>query len=508
MQSEEMNERRLDGVSVAELFKSPTGLIYADYIVLPDEISLTTDEIRLKTRLTRKIQLQRPFVSSPMDTVTETELAVALALMGGVGVIHYNNDIADQAKMVEKVKRFRNGFIFDPIVLSPNDSINSIYKIKKKYGFSGVPITENGKKKSKLLGIVTNRDIDFETNREKKISEVMTKTLVTGDENLDLKQAYELLKESKKGKLLIVNNKKELVGLVCRSDLIKHREFPLATTDEEGSLIVGAAINTSGESHERVLELERVGVDFVVIDSSQGHSLHQVKLIKWIKENYPHLEVVAGNVVTTKQAQALIDAGCDSLRVGMGPGSICITQDVLSVGRAQATAVYHVAQCAREHNIPIIADGGIQSIGDIFKSLAIGASTVMMGAMFAGTHESPGEYFFEKGVRVKGYRGMASTEALKVGGAKRYYSTRQNYQFPQGVSGTVADKGSIYNLVPYLSQGIKLSFQNCGIKNLADLHAKMVSGSLRLERRTVGAQKQASVHGLRSYQEPMIANGS
>ncbi|MCS7204580.1 MAG: IMP dehydrogenase [Leptospiraceae bacterium] len=493
-----------DGFSAEEIFSNFEGITYKDLIILPGYIDFSPNEVSLETQLTRNIKIQRPLISSPMDTVTEDKMAIALALLGGIGIIHYNNTPEEQAELVQKVKRFKNGFITDPIVLSPEHTIADVYAIKQKYGFSGIPITEDGTRNGKLIGIVTNRDIDLEKDTSIKLKEVMTTDLIVAKEGLSLAEANEILKRSKKGKLPIVNENGQLVALICRSDIKKHREFPFASKDANKRLMVGAAISTRPESKERLRLLVEAGVDVVVIDSAQGNSVYQVEMIKYIKKRYPDLDVIAGNVVTQEQSYNLIQAGADALRVGMGPGSICITQDTMAVGRAQATAVYKTAKFARKYGIPVIADGGITNIGDIAIALAIGASTTMMGSLFAGTHEAPGEYFYENGVKVKKYRGMASFEAMKAGGAKRYFSDDQEIKVAQGVSGTVVDKGSMFEFVPYLVQGLKLSFQDMGVRSIPELHEKMYAGKIRFERRTLSAQVQGSVHGLFSYQYPVF----
>ena len=502
--TEKSDKCPLDGVSVEKMFQGDTGLSYRDYLVLPGYIDFHPSEVSLRTKLTREIELVQPFLSSPMDTVTEAEMAIALALLGGIGIIHYNNTLEEQVRLVEKVKRYKNGFITDPIVLSPKNTIKDIDSIKQKFGFSGIPITEDGTRSTPILGIVTNRDIDLEKNRNIEISNVMTKDLIFAKDGMDLSKAYQILKESKKGKLPIIDNKGCLVALICRSDLQKNQNYPLASKDNLKRLRVGAAISTQLEAYDRIPELVKVGVDCLVIDAAQGHSRYEIEMIHWLKKNYPETQIIAGNVVSTEQSRALISAGCDALRVGMGPGSICITQDTMAVGRAQATAVYQVAQFASRHEVPVIADGGISSIGDMANALAIGASTVMMGSMFAGTVEAPGEYFYESGVRLKRYRGMASFEAIEAGGEKRYFSETPSVKVAQGVSGTVVDKGSMFEYVPYLLQGLRLSFQDMGVTNISTLHKKMREGMLRFEKRTPSAQAQGSVHGLYSYSTPSL----
>jgi len=493
-----------DGHAAAEIFGGDTGLTYRDYLVLPGYIDFHPSDVVLETRLTRNLRIQRPMISSPMDTVTEDRMAIAMALLGGIGIVHYNNPIERQVELVEKVKRYKNGFIEDPIVLGPHNTIHDLDMIKKRYNFSGIPITEDGTRNSRLLGIVTNRDVDFEKDRTIRLSEVMTRDLVTAPEGISLTDANIILKSSKKGKLPIINEKGQLVALMCRSDLKKNQDFPYASKDSQKRLMVGAAISTKIEAYDRVDALYRAGADLVVIDSAQGNSNYQMQTIQYIKKHYPSLEVVAGNVVTTDQCINLIRAGADALRIGMGPGSICITQDVMAVGRAQATAVFQTARFARKYDVPVIADGGISTIGDMANALAIGASTTMMGSMFAGTQEAPGEYFYENGVRLKKYRGMASLEAMEAGGDKRYFSEDQPVKVAQGVSGFVVDKGSMFQFVPYLMQGLKQSFQDMGARSLSELHDQLNSGKLRFEKRSSSAQLQGGVHSLHSFTGPAM----
>jgi IMP dehydrogenase len=492
----------MDGFKAEEIFTKKNGFAYDDFIILPGFIDFAAEEVVLESNLTRNIRIKNPLVSSPMDTVTESKMAIGLALMGGIGIIHYNNTIEEQTAEIRKVKRFENGFINDPIVLSPSNTIADIDAIKEKYGFSGIPITETGKLNSLLLGIVTNRDIDFETERTKKLSDVMTTDLVTAKKGISLTQANQILKNSKKGKLPIVDDSGRLIALMSRKDLLKNREYPMASKDPQKQLMVGAAISTRDESRDRLAALVEAGVDIVVIDAAQGSSVYQVEMIKYIKKKYPGIEVVGGNVVTEEQCESLIKAGADALRIGMGPGSICTTQMTMAVGRAQATAVYRAARFARKHSIPVIADGGISTIGHIAKALSLGASTVMMGSMFAGTNEAPGEYFYENGVRLKKYRGMASQEALEAGGSKRYFAEDAKIKVVQGVSGAVLDKGSLFEFVPYLIQGLKHSFQDMGTRDIAALHENLYSGKLRFELRSPSAQMEGGIHDMYSYKEP------
>jgi len=492
----------LDGFSAEETFLKNTGYTYNDFIVLPGFIDFAPDEVNLETNLTRNIVIKSPLVSSPMDTVTEADMAISMALWGGIGIIHYNNSPEQQAEEVRKVKRYENGFITNPLVLSPDHRVSDVDIIKAKYNFSGIPITENGKLNSKLVGIVTNRDIDFEKDRSKFLRDVMTKDPLTAEEGITLSEANQILRSSKKGKLPIVDKNGNLVSLMSRNDLLKNREFPLASKDDKKQLRAGAAISTKEEAKVRLEALAEAGVDVVVIDSAQGNSIYQIEMIKFIKSKYPQIEVIGGNVVTEGQCKTLIDAGADALRIGMGPGSICTTQTTMAVGRSQATAVYRTARYSAERGVPVIADGGIANTGHISKALALGASAAMMGSMFAGTNEAPGEYFYENGVRLKKYRGMASKEAMEVGGNKRYFAEDAKVIVAQGVSGAVLDKGSMNDYVPYLIQSLKHSFQDMGIRDLKKLHESAKTGDLRFEIRSPMAQREGHVHDMYSYNEP------
>ena len=407
-----------DGLSAKELIEDGYGLTYNDILLLPGFIDFPANRVNTECRVSRNIKLQTPFVSSPMDTVTEHQMAIAMAQLGGIGILHNNNTAEEQAEMVRKVKRFRHGFIDDPIVLTPECTVTDVLDQKKKNGFCGYPVTDTGKLGGQLLGIVTSRDIDLlpEKDHGRKVASVMTtkESLIVGKEGLNLEGAQDLLKASKKGKLPIVNESFELVAIISKADLKKEYSFPSASLDKNNQLLVGAAVSTHPDDRERCLLCAQAGVDLIVIDSSQGNSTYQIEMVKWIKAKLPQLEVVAGNVVTQEQAHNLIEAGCDGLRIGMGSGSICITQEVCAVGRPQGTAVYRVASYAAKCGIPCIADGGISNVGHIIKACALGASCVMMGSMLAGTTESPGEYFYdERGQRLKKYRGMGSIAAMK-----------------------------------------------------------------------------------------------
>jgi IMP dehydrogenase len=495
----------MDGLSAEALFASGLGLTYSDIIFLPGFIDFDAQEVNLDSKLTREISLSCPIVSSPMDTVTESEMAIKMALLGGIGIIHYNNKPEEQAEQVRRVKRYKNGFISEPICLGPKQRIEEVDQFRKNIHFSSFPITDTGKVGGKLLGLVTKRDIDMEKDRKRFLSEVMTKELVTVKEGISLLESNDILRQTKKGKLLVIDAQGNLVAMVSRKDIAKNKDFPFASKSKlNQQLLVGAAISTHEEDKERLDALHSEGLDVVVLDSAQGHSIWQIKMIQYIKKKYPDLQVITGNVVTERQAIALIEAGADGLRIGMGPGSICTTQETMACGRAQATAVYHTAKRAKQYGVPVIADGGISSIGDLVKALILGAGVGMMGGLLAGTDEAPGEFYYRNGVRLKRYRGMASADAIKEGGAKRYFSEEAPIKVAQGVSGSVIARGSLLTFIPYLIQGIKQALQDLGMKSIEKAQEALLSGEIRLEQRSSGAQTEGKVHHLYDYENPMI----
>ncbi|KAK5708783.1 inosine-5'-monophosphate dehydrogenase [Elasticomyces elasticus] len=517
-----------DGISVHQLMDEAQmgGLTYNDFLLLPGHIGFPAAVVDLTSKLTKKITLKTPFTSSPMDTVTEHNMAIHMALLGGVGVVHHNCSVEEQAEMIRKVKRFENGFITDPIVISPTTTVAEVRALKEQWGFGGYPVTEDGKLRSKLIGIVTPRDTQFHSDPESPVTEVMSKDLVTAREGVSLPEANDILSKSKKGKLLIVDAQGNLVSLLSRSDLMKNLYYPLASkVPGTKQLLSAAAIGTRENDKERLTALVDAGLDIVILDSSQGNSIYQIEMIKWAKKSFPDLEVIGGNVVTRDQAAPLIAAGVDGLRIGMGAGSACITQEVMAVGRPQATAVFKVCEFAARFGVPCIADGGIQNVGHIVKAIALGASTIMMGGLLAATTESPGAYVVGgDGQLRKTYRGMGSIDAMEDrkasgtsakgskaannaqnAGTARYFSEGDKLLVAQGVSGSVLDRGSITKFVPYLMAGVQHSLQDIGIESVQELQKGVKSGEVRFEFRTASAQAEGGIQGMLGVEKKLYA---
>lgn len=467
----------------------PQGLTFDDVLLLPSESTVMPAEVDLTTEFAAGIRLNIPLISSPMDTVTEARLAIAIAQEGGLGIIHRNLTIARQAEEVDKVKRSESGMILDPITLRPNSRLQEALSLMEKYHISGIPVTEDGQPGGRLVGILTNRDIRFEDDETRLVNELMTGAgLVTVPVGTTLDEAKKILHQHRIEKLPIVDEYGNLKGLITVKDIQKRIKYPNAAKDELGRLRVGAAIGVSKDMLERVTELVRHNVDVLVMDSSHGHALAVQRAVSALKEKFPNVALVAGNVATGAGAEALIRAGADAIRVGVGPGSICTTRVVTGIGVPQLTAVMEAAEAGAKYNIPIIADGGIKYSGDITKALAAGANTVMIGSLFAGVEESPGEVILFKGENFKEYRGMGSMGAMKAGeGARERYhqdDVRDSVKLvPEGIEGRVPYKGSLRNLVFQMVGGLRSGMGYVGAKNIRELQKakfmQITSASLR-----------------------------
>jgi len=465
--------------------KKITGEAYTfdDVLIVPLKSDVLPTEVRTNTPLTNKIELNIPIVSAAMDTVTESRLAIALAQQGGIGIIHKNMPIEKQSSEVDKVKRSESGMIVDPITMSPNDRIEDAVKLMAHYKISGVPITENGR----LVGILTNRDLRFETRFHLPIREVMTKEdLVTVPVGTTLEEAQRILHKHRIEKLLVVDKDQNLRGLITVKDITKKIKYPLSAKDEQGRLRVGAAIGATGDYIERASELIRSKADVIAIDTAHGHSSRVLEAVTDVKKRFPELQLIAGNVATEEGARDLIKAGADAIKVGMGPGSICTTRVVSGVGMPQITAILGCARAAREAGVPLIADGGIKFSGDITKALSAGANSVMIGSLFAGTDESPGETILYQGRTFKAYRGMGSLGAMQEGSRDRYGQDAEmpSKLVPEGIEGRVPYKGPISSMVLQLVGGLRAGMGYCGVLTIEDLQKntrfmKITEASLR-----------------------------
>ena len=498
-----MEETKMDGFSAEQIFSGITGYTYDDLIIHPGYIDFPSNDVDFSTMLTKRIALKTPIVSSPMDTVTESKMAINLALQGGIGIIHSNNTIDYQVKEVKKVKKYNNGFIMDPVVVSVNNTIEDLLKLQEEYGFSGFPVTVDGNLGSELVGFVSKRDFDFIEDVYVEIGDIMSSKLVCASDTYELEKCYDILKEYKINQLPVIDKDKNLIALVSRKDMNRHKTFPLASKNPEtAQLRVGASITTHRSDRERADRLvNEAGVDVIVIDSSQGNSSYQVEMLRYLKQYHPRVDVIAGNVVNVEQAKTLVANGCDGIRVGMGIGSICTTQTVCGVGRPQASAIYNVAKYCKNYNVPVIADGGISNSGHIMKALSVGACCVMLGSLLAGTDESPSEYTYKDGVKLKKYRGMGSIDAMNKNSARRYLASKNGVKVAQGVVGSVSCKGSVHEFIPHLIQGVKHGFQNIGTKTIPDLRQSLYTGLLRFEVRSVSAIMEGNVHHLYSFED-------
>lgn len=442
------------------------GLTFDDVLLIPAESDILPADIDVKTRLAKDIMLNTPIITAAMDTVTEFRMAIAIAREGGIGIIHKNMSIEEQADEVDKVKRSENGVITDPFSLSPEHTLKDADELMAKFRISGVPITEG----RKLVGIITNRDLKFETDFSKKIKESMTsENLITAKEGITLDEAKAILAKARKEKLPIVDDDFNLKGLITIKDIEKAIKYPLAAKDSQGRLLCGAAIGITANVLERVEALVKSHVDVVVLDSAHGHSENVLKCLRMIKEKYPDLPVIAGNIATGEAAKDLIEAGADAVKVGMGPGSICTTRVVAGIGVPQISAVMDAYAVAKEYGIPVIADGGIKYSGDITKAIAAGADVCMMGSMFAGCEESPGDFELYQGRKYKVYRGMGSIAGMENGSKDRYFQSNAKKLVPEGVEGRVAYKGLVEDTVFQLLGGLRSGMGYCGVQNIEEL---------------------------------------
>ena len=479
------------------------GLTYDDVLLVPAYSEILPHQVTLSTHFSRNIKINTPIVSAAMDTVTEHELAISIAQQGGIGVIHKNMSIEHQAKEVRKVKRSESGMILDPITVDENATIGDALLLMAEYKIGGIPVVNSGKK---LIGIVTNRDLRFEKDLKKKVSEVMTKDhLVTAKEDVDLVKAENILQQHKIEKLLITDNENKLVGLITFKDIIKVKQHPLSCKDEFGRLRVAAAVGVSKDTFERIEALVNSGVDAIVIDTAHGHSKGVIQLLKEVKKEFKNLDVVVGNIATGEAAKDLAHAGADGIKVGIGPGSICTTRVIAGVGMPQLSAIINVAEAIKDAGIPVIADGGIRFTGDISKALAAGASSVMMGSMFAGTEESPGETIIYEGRKFKSYRGMGSLEAMQKGSKDRYFQENEDdikKLVPEGISARVPYKGTLKEVMHQLIGGLRAGMGYCGAENLESLKgAKFVkitqSGMVESHPHDVAITREAPNYNLR-----------
>lgn len=449
-------------------------ITFDDVLLIPSYSEVLPSQVSLETQLTQKINLNIPIVSAAMDTVTESDLAIALAREGGLGFIHKNMTIEQQAIEVNRVKRTENGMITNPITLSRNHTLQDALTLMQEYKISGLPVIEED---YTLVGIITNRDIKYQSNLSQKVEDIMTKEkIITSSRNTSLEQAKEILLDNRIEKLPIIDDHNKLIGLITIKDIDNLLEYPRACKDGNGRLRVGAGVGVGNDTLERVDALVKVGVDIIAVDSAHGHSINVLNKIKEIRSSFPELEIVGGNIVTSEAAKDLIEAGANALKVGVGPGSICTTRVVAGVGVPQLSAIYNVFEYASQKGIPVIADGGIKLSGDIVKAIASGASCAMLGSLFAGTEEAPGDEIIFQGRKFKSYQGMGSLSAMKRGSKDRYFQSEAKKLVPEGIEGRVPYKGKLSDVIYQLCGGIRAGMGYCGTGNIKKLQkdSKMV----------------------------------
>ncbi len=470
---------------------------FDDVLLVPAHSAVLPRDVALSTRLTRNISLNLPLVSAAMDTVTESRLAIAMAQEGGIGIIHKNMTAEQQALEVSKVKRYESGVVKDPITIAPDMLVRDLVLLTRQHKISGLPVVQDGK----VVGIVTNRDLRFETRLDQPVASIMTprERLVTVKEGGSIDEARELMHKHRLERVLVINDAFELKGLITVKDIIKTSEHPNANKDNQGRLRVGAAVGTGGDTADRVAALVAAGVDVIVVDTAHGHSQGVLDRVKWVKDNYPQVDVIGGNIATADAARALVAAGADGVKVGIGPGSICTTRIVAGVGVPQLTAIHNVSEALKGTGVPMIADGGIRFSGDISKALAAGGNCVMLGGMFAGTEEAPGEVELYQGRSYKSYRGMGSLGAMSQGSADRYFqdgNANADKFVPEGIEGRVAYKGPIAQVIHQLVGGLRSSMGYLGCKTIDEMHEK--AGFVEI---TSAGMRESHVHDVQITKE-------
>ncbi len=472
------------------------GLTFDDVLLIPAYSEVVPRDVVLTTRFSRNIELKTPIVSAAMDTVTEAKLAIAIAREGGIGVIHKNMPIAEQARQVHTVKRAENGMIYDPVSILSGKTVADALALMKEFHIGGIPVVD---KDNTLLGIVTNRDLRFERDTKKTVDEIMTKeNLVTTDQTTNLEDAAEILQKYKIEKLPVVDKDGKLVGLVTYKDITKAKDKPMACKDSKGRLRVAAGVGVTGDTFQRIEALVEAGVDAIIIDTAHGHSKGVIDTLKEAKKRFPQIDIVVGNIATPEAAKTLVEAGADAVKVGIGPGSICTTRVIAGVGVPQLSAIYEVSKALEGTGVPVIADGGIRYSGDMVKALAAGASSIMVGSLLAGVEESPGDTIIYNGRKFKSYRGMGSLEAMQKGSKDRYFQDAEDdvkKLVPEGIAARVPYKGSLYEVVYQLLGGLRSGMGYCGAKNIDMLH------NAKFTRITAAGVKENHPHDVTITQE-------